>query len=137
MIYEKCPSIKLQAATDEISKLKHDISSMAQEQSEVASPYPELFLNDNRKRKRAVNTPAKRKHVLVEHLQALFHFISGVDSVNGWFSVKSAIMNGFLKEHQDSDLSTKEKANEFAKNKLKTIRKYHEKNDCILKFYLL
>ena len=72
-----------------------------------------------------LNTPAKRKHVLVEHLHALFNFIGGVDSVNGWFSVKSVIMNGFLKEHQDIDLSTKEKANEFAKNKLKTVRKYH------------
>ena len=76
----------------------------------------------NRKRKRQVNIPTEPKHRLMKHLQALFHFISSIDSVNGWFSIKSAIRSGFVKEHEDSNL---DKAESFSKGKLETIRKRH------------
>ena len=61
---------------------------------------------------------------LVKNVQAMFHFISDIESVNGWFNVRSAIRNGFLKEHQGTCLST-DAAEGFAMSKLKTIRKHH------------
>ena len=53
--------------------------------------------NVNRKRKLSISTPTERKNQLVKNVQAMFHFISDIESVNGWFNVRSAIRNGFLK----------------------------------------
>ena len=103
-------------------KLEESVETAVAETEATDTTEPPTQNDVNRKRKRPINTPIERKHGLMKNLQALFHFIISIDSVNGWFSIKSAIRSGYSKEHADS---SSEKAESFAKGKLETIRKRH------------